>query len=139
LLTEGQALSSTFPGNLYTWRATGVAAVRMKLKLTVIRLAILLLACFLIVLGVAANHSRFLPKSNPAHFLAKAAKMEEGNSQVLSTPLATQAIPDILPVPAEVCTTVITRPAKFVTSQIWLDPLSAASLSAVLPSIRSAA
>jgi hypothetical protein len=92
----------------------------MKFKPTVIRLAIFLLACSLIVLSVAVKQSRFLPKSNPAHFLSKAAKMEVGNLPVSSIPLATGAIPDFLPAPAEVCAVAIPCPAGVVASQIGL-------------------
>lgn len=92
--------------------------MRIKRQSTIFRLAVFILACSLVVLAVAAKQSRFLPKSNPAHFLSKAAKMDVGHSPVLSIPLATRAIPDILPSPAEVCATAITSSEEFVSSQI---------------------
>lgn len=99
------------------WPELGVAAVRMRCKPAIFRLALLMLACSLVVLAVAAKQSPFLPKSDPAHFLSKAAKMDVGHSPVLSIPLATR-IPDILPSPAEVCATAITPSEEFVSSQI---------------------
>lgn len=94
--------------------------MRMKCNPTILRLAVLMLACSLVVLGIAAKQSRFLPKSNPAHFLSKAAKMDVGYSPVASIPLATRATPDFLPAPAETCATAITRPEGIVTPQIGL-------------------
>lgn len=92
--------------------------MRMRCHPTIFRLAVVILACSLVVLAVAAKQSRFLPKSDPAYFLSKAAKMDVGHSPVLSIPLATRAIPDILPSPSEICATAITPSGEFVPSQM---------------------
>jgi len=93
--------------------------VRIEPRPAIRRLAILFLAFSVVVLSAAAKHNRFLPKSNPAHFLSKASKMNLGPSPDF-VPLATRTIPNTLPVPAEFRVLALIQPENLAASQIGL-------------------